>query len=167
MEEIFGVEGLRYLVLCSFPYRDDSDVDMNQFILKYNADLANGLGNLISRIAKLCEINNFKVSALVSPNFIDGIKDLIDKLKFQEALEVIWNQPNEGVNAINKMINEKEIWNLQSTEAKRELEKIVSLVLNIASSLAPFLPQTSQKIREVFLDATRLEKPLFPRLKEK
>ena len=57
--EKFGADGSRYLILKSFPRNNDSDVGWSRFEETYNADLANGLGNLVARVAKLCEKKNF------------------------------------------------------------------------------------------------------------
>ncbi|MDD3998474.1 MAG: methionine--tRNA ligase, partial [Candidatus Shapirobacteria bacterium] len=91
--DLFGVDGTRYLIARSFPSDNDSDVGIERFKEKYNADLANNLGNLVSRICKLGEglkISNLNPSK--SPFDKGDFVKLVDELRFNEAINLIFEK---------------------------------------------------------------------------
>jgi methionyl-tRNA synthetase len=61
----FGVDGVRYYFLRYGPLTNDVDISIDKIKEVYNADLANGLGNLVSRIAKLCQSANINIKAVL------------------------------------------------------------------------------------------------------
>jgi len=163
--DLFGVDGARYLIARSFPTENDSDVGIERFKEKYNADLANNLGNLVSRVAKLAEGQS-------SPNpFFDktgGLDEkfvkLIDSFKFDEGLTWVFN---EFVDKTNNYLNQETPWKLEKTDPKRK-EVLLICIDNLRKAvkyLEPVMPETSKKILEVFEGEIKpLEKPLFPRI---
>lgn len=146
MVEKFGVDGTRYLLLSAAPIGDDIDFTWERLIEKYNADLANGLGNLVSRVLKLSEkLDPWEVdNADISKEFID----LLHQYRLSEGLEYIWNI----VRTANKFIEETKPWELAKTN-QEEFEKVMKKLLNdialIAQLLQPFLPETAEKIRKI------------------
>jgi len=161
--EKFGADGARYLLMSSLSYGQDGDITMERFVGKYNADLANGLGNLISRVFNLIEMNfEGKLKADSGVNL--DIGDLMKDLKFFEALQRIKEKIDWG----NKYIDETELWELVKTDknkAKKVLGELLAVIVKVGESLAPFMPETSQKI----LQSGRAKKitkgeALFPRL---
>jgi len=62
MVKRYGVDGARYLLMKLGPFGEDMDVSWKKFDETYTADLANGLGNLCSRVAKLCEQNSISIN---------------------------------------------------------------------------------------------------------
>src|SRR3989339_1373726 len=87
--EKYGADPLRYYMLAKTPPFTDGDFSEEKYIEIYNADLANGLGNLVARVAKLCERTSPHPSAL-SAQFPDKIKSSLDGFRFDEALKTIW-----------------------------------------------------------------------------
>ena len=172
----FGVDGTRYLLLSEFPFGTDGDISIKKLKTRYNADLANGLGNLVARIAKLCEINNLNIKKLKEINKNEGnLEDklrvalYIENLQFDEVLKFVWRY----ISGLDKYINRERPWERNASEAKKILSKIivgsesVTSLLKITEIIEPFLPETSKKIREIF-EKEKIElpsKPLFPRLK--
>ncbi len=161
----FGLEATRYLIASTFPHSDDSDITMEYFKEKYNADLANGIGNLVQRVSVLCQMSNVKCQ-MSKPNFkfqnYNLYNQLLEEYKFNEALVWIW----EKINKLDKYVNDNKPWEKQGNERKIILEKPIFDLLEIAFLLQPFLPQTSQKITEIFF-SERIKaptKPLFPRI---
>ncbi|MDP3955073.1 MAG: methionine--tRNA ligase [bacterium] len=160
----FGVDGARYLIASSFPRDDDSDVGWEKFTIKYNANLANGLGNLVARIAKLCEKSEFSfpvaaVNVWERKNFL--VAKHLDNLQFDKALSYIW----EHIKRIDKEIDEKQPWVKQGKDLENILSKLRIDLLEIASGLLPFIPETAEKIQKQFArPKIKAEAPLFPRI---
>lgn len=158
----YGVDGTRYLLISACTFGSDGNISLKDFDTKYNADLANGLGNLVSRVSKLCENLNKKIDIDVSKHRYDKefIK-LIENYKFDKALKIIWDK----ISRTDKFINENEPWKLKGCELENVLTSAVSSILNISLCLKPFLPETSEKITQIFTNPKiKSANPLFPRL---
>ena len=168
----YGADALRYYLLSQISPFQDGDFSEKKLVEVYNSDLANGLGNLIARVAKLCETANFKQSPSennrhVITDFIE-YKKLLNEYRFNEALNFIW----EKITKVDKYINEEKHWELLKTPAgnlKRPinaiLEHAVDEIEEIAELLEPLLPQTAEKIKEQFTTAEiKSSVPLFPRI---
>lgn len=157
----FGVDGTRYLLLTALPYSKDGDLSWEKMTEKYNADLANGLGNLVSRVMKLSE--KLEVSFSVEDDF--GTKetsDLLEEFRVADALAHIWTY----IAVLNRSIDENKPWELVKTDYKKfESNHLVLMqeIYKIAVLLRPFLPSTSEKI-ETALKTGKVE-PLFQRIK--
>ena len=162
MVDLFGVDGSRYLIASSFPNNGDVDVGVNRFKEKYNADLANNLGNLVSRIAKLgmgLKINNQEVKIE-----IEFIK-LIDDLKIDRAIEWVFEN---FIDKSNNRLNEVTPWKLEENDPKRmAVLKECAINLKMAAIyLQSIMPDSSQKILNlVDSEIKPLESGLFPRIK--
>lgn len=156
MLEKFGVDGTRYLLMNAGTFGDDGDITIERLTEKYNADLANGLGNLVSRIIKLAQN-------------IEGDKDLkidinsyFERIELNLALNNIW----ELIKQDNKFIEDNKPWELQKNNPEK-FETIMQFLLRrlnaISGMLAPFLPDTSGKIKKAM--ETKQTNILFKRLK--
>jgi methionyl-tRNA synthetase len=160
--DLFGVDETRYLIARSFPTENDSDVGIERFKEKYNADLANNLGNLVSRVVKLSEGCDFGV---FENNSIDKVFiNSVDNFKFDEALTWVFN---EYVDKTNNLLNQETPWKLEKDDSKRNevLITCINSLRNAAKYLEPVMPETSKKILDIFKGEIKpLEKPLFPRI---
>lgn len=163
----FGIDGTRYLILSTFPYPKDSDITMDYLMEKYNADLANGLGNLVQRVGKLAEkigLGNLEVKDV--NNLETGVS--IELFRFSQALELI----QENISILDKYIEKERPWEQTDGKLKNTLLKIIvgdknsKSILDIAFALKPFLPETSEKIEKIFTADKIIapKKPLFPRV---
>ncbi len=160
----FGSDGTRYLLLSGGSFGEDLDLTMERMIEKYNADLANGLGNLVQRtigmINKNLDGRNPNLAIKLKKD--KKVGKLIEELKFEEALKEIW----QIIASADAYISEKKPWQLDN---KKELNKVLGKVRNdileISSLLTPFMPETSKKIEEVFKGPEiKIIPPLFPRI---
>jgi methionyl-tRNA synthetase len=147
MVEKFGIDGTRYLLLSmGGNFGEDTDVTWEKMIEKYNADLANGLGNLVSRVVKLSDglIDKFKKDEF---EFSDEFKNWIDTLEFGQALDHIWNMIRED----NRYIEENKPWELAKSDVgkfEEVMKKPIRDLYLISSLIAPLLPETSEKMKK-------------------
>lgn len=159
-----GAGALRYYLLAKFNPFTDGDFSEEKFKIVYNADLANGLGNLVARVAKLCENSGLSFTANTSMywKFDGDIEKVLKKYRFDEALKIIWQK----ISDLDKYINEKKPWEQKGESLKTTLKHSVSTIRSIAHYLLPFLPETAEKIEKQFkCEKIKSEPPLFPRLK--
>src|SRR4030042_2603832 len=163
MLEKFGVDGTRYLLMSAGTFGEDVDMRTERMTEKYNADLANGLGNLISRVVKLSSISNFKFQVSnQAQNLNDKILSFIERLDLNQALEEIW----KIIRMDDKFIEGTKPWELQKTDEikfREVMQKLTSDLQLISELLIPFMPETAEKIKEIL--ETKKTKILFPRLK--
>ena len=164
----YGSDAVRYLLLREVAFGQDGDVSEEKLKARYEGELANGLGNLVSRITTLVENNlggEIKIEK-IDPNNPESeeIHKLIENFEFHAALAKIW----QWVIWANKTTDEKKLWELAKTDLD-EFKKIAGQILGaieiIAKELSPFIPETSKKI----LDHLAKEKitkaePLFPKI---
>lgn len=163
MVDKFGVDGTRYLLISSLAYGKDSDISWQKLTEKYNADLANGLGNLVNRVIGLSQKVGLQPAALraAGAEKIKNLDKLFQQFKLKEILDEIWKQ----VNWADKFIEEKKLWELLKTnpaQAKKALTELLSLISEIGQAIAPFLPETSEKISQIL--KTGKTQVLFPRI---
>jgi methionyl-tRNA synthetase len=156
----YGADTLRYYFLAKFNPFTDGDFSEEKLKHVYNSDLANGLGNLAARVAKLCERS--EISFKNTETLLNtGTKKVFSTFRFDRALEEIWTD----IRNLDQKIEETRPLELEGDNLKKNLENAVSTIRNIAYNLKPFLPKTAEKIEKQFA-GPKIEagKPLFPRL---
>ena len=162
--EIFGVDGVRFYLLHEMPYDNDGVVSIKLVTERYNTDLANVLGNLVSRTIAM--INKYHDGILEDKNakedidndLYDVVNDSIDKtlsamdnLKIQDAIDYAF----DIFRRCNKYIDETEPWALAKDESKSDRLKTVlyNLSVNIckgAKLIYSFMPDSSDRILKMF-----------------
>lgn len=153
MVDKYGTDALRYYLLSEIPVGLDGDFSMTLFEERYNAHLANSLGNLVNRVL------------LMTRKYFDGqvpppvsAPDIYEQTwtKYQMKMEkLILNKglsaAFEYVDFLNKYIEEQKPWKLAKEEDQTKLAKVMFLLLEslrqVSLMLTPFLPETAQKIR--------------------
>lgn len=158
--ERYGIEATRYLLLKELSFDKDSDFSWERMTQTYNADLANDLGNLLQRTLTMVNKYEVAIDEGKSQDDFSLIKD-IENLRFSEALVGIWNI----IRQCNKLIDDEKPWELAKSDRKKldkVLGEICQSLFKVAWLISPFMPQTSQKIREQ-LKSSKPE-PLFKRI---
>jgi methionyl-tRNA synthetase len=164
----FGADAVRYFLLRHVRPFDDTDFSVERVAAAYRSDLANGLGNLCSRLTTLAEAANLPgIRVEGSPSPPPGVPDALNAFRPDLALEVLWRE----VARINREVSDARPWVAvregNASSVRGRLEAWVHALDIVAFWLAPFLPQTSARIRAV-LEAPCIRKiaPLFPRPSE-
>ncbi|MBI3442234.1 MAG: methionine--tRNA ligase [Candidatus Sungbacteria bacterium] len=152
MIEKYGTDPVRYYLLREIPSGEDGDFSYEKFVTRYNGDLANGLGNLVARVATLGE----KISPIslkdVYPKEQPQTR-LIDEayekrvmgFRLNEALEFIWGIIGER----DKEINDRKPWAVSDEAYLRHIiGDECHRIGTISRLIAPFMPDTARKINE-------------------
>ncbi len=160
----YGVEATKYLIMSATPFGHDGDISWKKFNDKFNADLANGLGNLVARVSNMLEKNDIEIDIKANSNkkIIEDFEEELNKYQFNEALKVLWDELRKD----DEFLSEKAPWKIKDKEeVKRILESVAESILNVATLLQPFLPETAGKIIKQFSEKkVKKLKPLFPRI---
>ena len=156
----YGVDALRYYLLAKVDPFEDSDFTKEKFEEVYRADLQNGIGNLVSRVAAMAvgtsnkhAVNNIQIS--------EKVEESLNNYRFDEALRDIWMRIKQA----DQLISEKRVWELAEVPKQQILGELIEVIVQLAVDLRPFLPMTADKILSTYTAPT-IQKmtPLFPRL---
>lgn len=187
----YGCDALRYYLLREIPTLDDGSFTAEQFAARYQADLANGIGNLVQRVTTMVAkyLNGGYpprpsgtppgegISRQKSPlgkgagvghegGARKGLQAQVDacmeQYQIDQALEAIWDK----ISVCDKRVDVEKPWVLAKESAKREiLEKLLSDLIadleDIGKALTPFLPETAGRILEI-VNAQRILPPSKP-----
>ena len=158
--DLFGVDATRYFVVHEMPFENDGVITWELLVERINADLANTLGNLVNRTISMSNkyfdgvVADKGVSEAVDDDLksvvcgaYDKVEKLMDNLRVADALSEIFTV----FKRLNKYIDETEPWVLAKDEAKQD--RLATVLYNLtegiimgASLLAPFLPETGERI---------------------
>jgi methionyl-tRNA synthetase len=189
--EQFGTDAARYLLVTAFPFGTNGDINLNSFVARYNAELANDLGNLLNRTVSM--INRYRGGDVPAP-----VGSLPEAAELETAASDLFRQLDEAfatldfvaaaeairavVSRANRFVEETTPWKLAKSDAARldtvlytlaETERLVALALQ------PFMPGTTERMLDQLGGADRrtgwgglaagtrviaLPQPLFPRI---
>ena len=178
--DFFGVDAVRYFVLHEMPFENDGVITWELMVERMNSDLANTLGNLVNRTVSMAnkyfggvvadkgvaEEVDADLKAVVenTPKAVDA---RMDDLRVADAMTEIFNL----FKRCNKYIDETMPWALAKDEAKKDrletvLNNLIESIKVGAGLLAPYMPETAEKILAQLGDGKVTEKPeiLFARL---
>ena len=158
--DLFGVDAVRYYLLAEMPYASDGSITYENMIERYNADLANTLGNLVNRTIAM---TNKYFDGVVQPGDVTEVLDgelkalavetvgkadkLLSEYRVSDTLDTIFTLAKR----CNKYIDETAPWALAKDESKKArlgtvLYNLLESIRFVAVLLSPFLPETSEKI---------------------
>ena len=165
----YGVDAFRYFLLREMPFGNDGDFSKAALCKRYNAELANDLGNLVARVAEMTD--KFLGGNLPTKPPLEGdfytttvarrsaeIAAKMEALEFSGALDVIW----EVIRALNARVNEKAPWKLAKTDMKACELVLFDLVWSlrlVGGWLEPFMPRKSAEM-QMQLGVRRFHEPL-------
>ncbi len=168
MVQKFGADATRYLLLTQFPFGSDGDIKESLFVEKYNADLANNLGNLVSRVLNMIEkyTGGAIPKIVASPKSLASVGKHIESLEFDKALKEI----GATITWANGYIDTNAPWDLakdpsQKSKLETVLSELAAVLKELAPALGPFMPVAAAEIHKR-LEQPSITKgqPLFQRL---
>ncbi len=165
----YPFDAVRYFLLREIPFGEDGDFSLKRLQERYNADLANDLGNLVQRalnmIDKYCDGSVDRDIKIDMPFSVETVRLHIESLKFDQSIIETW----KGVSWANKYIEDAKPWELHKSGEHEKIKEVLSRVYvvlaDIAETLTPFMPETANKIKKL-LSTEKLSppsEPLFPR----
>jgi len=159
--KIYGIDAVRYYLLKEIPPAEDGDYSEKRMKEIYNSDLANELGNLVSRLTTLGEKDNLAINPHRSGEIYGGATvQLFNNFQFNLILENIWKQ----IKDLNKNINDFAPWKKTAEERKEFLTKSLNEINQVGYKLQPFLPETAEKIIKSIQGKIKKISPLFPKI---
>ncbi|MGB3922256.1 MAG: methionine--tRNA ligase [Minisyncoccia bacterium] len=161
MVDKYGIDGTRYLLLRHVNPFEDTDVTWEKLDEWYEADLVNGLGNLVARIMQMAsqylnDVDNSKAREMKE------VGKLVEIFEFNGALGSIWSY----ISDLDELIQEEKPFEVVKTNKKKAQKQVTFLVKElkrIAENIQLFMPETSEKILKAIKENKKPEN-LFPRL---
>lgn len=158
----YGTDALRFFLLKEISNFEDSPFTMERFKDAYNANLANGLGNLTSRILTLSEKYLDKCPEIEEKNNFEKYFNYFKNFDIKQAVDYVWNEIGE----LDKFIQDKEpfkVIKVDEIKGKLLISEMVVRLYDIARMLNPILPETSDIIKRLVKTNKKPEQPLFLR----
>jgi methionyl-tRNA synthetase len=158
----YGTDALRYYVARELSPFEDSPFTLDKFKEAYNANLANGIGNLTSRIMKMAEQYLEKPVAVADKAMPSDYTSAFDNYDLQRASHVVWHHIGE----LDAYIQKEQPFKVVKEDAEKGKKLIVEMVEQlhfIATMLVPFLPSTAEAILKCVKENKMPAAPLFMR----
>jgi methionyl-tRNA synthetase len=158
----YGIDALRYFLLREISSFEDSPFTIERFKDAYNSGLANGLGNLSSRILTLSEKYLDKCPEIPEKSDFTEYFAFYESFDLKKAADYVW----EKIAELDKIIQVTEPFKVVKVDLEKGKVMITDLVLKlytIARMLNPLMPETNVKLKQLIRDNKKPETPLFLR----
>lgn len=158
----YGTDALRYYLLREVSAFEDSSFTLEHFKEAYNANLANGIGNLTSRIMKMAESNLDEPVQISEWEDMSEYFSYLETFDLKKAADYVWMKISE----LDETIQAKQPFKLIKTDkeaGKKLISELVVKLYSIARMLNPLLPETSAKIKKAIKENKMPSEPLFLR----
>lgn len=152
----YGTEALRYFIAREFNQFEDTDVSREKLKSAYNSDLANGLGNLVSRIMTLANTHLSHPVEIAEWEEMSEFFSYFEKFEINKAAHYVWTKIGE----LDALIQEQKPWESKNEEI---ITNLVRKLYSIARMLNPLMPETSAAIKTLIRENQKPGNPLFLR----
>lgn len=158
----YGTDALRYYLLREISQFEDGDFTLDRFKETYNANLANGIGNLTNRILKMAETYLEKPVTVPERSIPQNFKDAFERFEINKAMDIVWKE----IGSMDQYIQESEPFKLIKTDKEKAVKIIEELTVRlytVGRMLNPLLPETSAKIKQAVKENKKPAAGLFLR----
>ena len=158
----YGTEALRFFLAKEVSSFEDSPFTIERFKASYNAHLANGIGNLTSRILTLSEKYLEQCPEIPEKSIPQEFCDMLETFDIQKAASMIW----ERVQLLDQKIQSTEPFKVVKVDVEKGKQLISELVVElytIARMLNPIMPKTNETLKSLIKANKKPEAPLFLR----
>lgn len=163
----YNADVYRYFFMRHMPSYSDGDFSWQRIEEVYNSELANELGNAVSRtVAMIMRYEQGVVGEIPETEHdITAYKQALHECRFDKALEEVW----DSVKSLNQYIETQKPWEIAKTDDSVHLREVlafqVAYLIQIAKQLEPFMPDTANKIKNIFGEGVLkpMEGTLFPK----
>ncbi len=159
LSDRFGPDAFRYFLMKECPFTADGDFSYERFVSVYNADLANNLGNLYSRMLTMClryfegkleRVNEAvpdRVFAEVNLQELAGeLQTLMETCQYNQALALIWQRVLDSANRYVDRMKPFELAKTDKEGCRRVLINLAEALRVAAILISPFVPETAAKV---------------------
>ncbi|MBT3413313.1 MAG: methionine--tRNA ligase [Candidatus Jacksonbacteria bacterium] len=162
--DAYGVDGARYLIVSQFPFGQDGDIAQSKFDEKYNADLANGIGNLVQRVSTLIEKFELEKSLEINEEKGDFVSEIWQHFNVFEIFEGI-TKIQKKIQDTDELLAKEKPWEKEKAEDVKDiLQTSAQNIYEIGKALQPIIPETATQILKRFTKGEIIKgEGLFPR----
>jgi methionyl-tRNA synthetase len=158
----YGTDALRLFVSKEVSMFEDSPFTLERFSAAYNANLVNGLGNLVSRTLTMAQSYDVDITGLIFPNFADIAHPAYVRFDYAEVTESLWAE----ITDLDKYISDTEpfkTFKVDPDKARADVHHVITGLARVSVLLQPIMPSTAEKIMELIKKREKPEVPLFIR----
>lgn len=144
----YSTDSLRYFLVRTIPFGQDGDFSEKTLVERHNSELADKLGNLVSRVSSLAEKYGIVKceNKLIKKLKEKEIEKKMENFELDKALELIF----AFIDNCNEYVQKNKIWSEESKDRKKKLYELVESIKVVSRYLSPFIPETAEKIQRIF-----------------